>query len=289
VTGTAVPERIRQAVAALDVRAGDRLLEVGCGGGVAVGLVCPLLITGTITAVDHSATATARAVRRNAGSIGDGRATIATAAFTEPGLTAAGISGRSFDKIFAINVNLFWTGPARAELALAAGLLAPGGALYAFYEPPGERLDELAAKVTGTFEAGGFTAEVLRLPAPVVGIVGRPWAAPDGRPATPLHATALHATDSAQSRHRPGPRRVPGHLRAPRQLRCSSIQLPDRYALLERRGRFPGCSFHEEPSAFGSVVHRRLPVVEPPRSGRHGAGVPVPYAVRASAGAEDDP
>ncbi|MDQ0950018.1 SAM-dependent methyltransferase [Streptomyces phaeochromogenes] len=202
-TGTAVPERIRQAVAALDVRAGDRLLEVGCGGGVAVGLVCPLLITGTITAVDHSATATARAVRRNAGSIGDGRATIATAAFTEPGLTAAGISGRSFDKIFAINVNLFWTGPARAELALAAGLLAPGGALYAFYEPPGERLDELAAKVTGTFEAGGFTAEVLRLPAPVVGIVGRPWAAPDGRPATPRHGTPRHRLGTIAAQTRP--------------------------------------------------------------------------------------
>jgi len=178
VTGTAVPERIRQAVAALDVRAGDRLLEIGCGGGVAVGLVCPLLTSGTITAVDRSATATARAVRRNAGWVRDGRAAIATAAFTEPGLTAAGLAHRRFDKIFAINVNLFWTGPARAELALAAHLLAPGGALYAFYEPPGERLDErideLAAKVTGTFEAGGFAAEVLRLSAPVVGIVGHP-------------------------------------------------------------------------------------------------------------------
>ncbi|MGI3199982.1 hypothetical protein ACRJ4W_18290 [Streptomyces sp. GLT-R25] len=68
--------------------------------------------------------------------------------------------------------------------------MTPGGALYAFYEPPGERLDEridkridkriderldeLAAKVTGTFEAGGFAAEVLRLSAAVVGIVGRP-------------------------------------------------------------------------------------------------------------------
>ncbi|MEU9956046.1 class I SAM-dependent methyltransferase [Streptomyces sp. NPDC050982] len=173
-TGTAVPERIRQAVAALDVRAGDRLLEIGCGGGVAVGLIRPLLTTGTITAVDRSATATARAVRRNADSVRDGRATIATAAFTEPGLAAAGLADRRFDKIFAINVNLFWTGPAHAELALATRLLAPRGALYAFYEPPGERLDELAAKVTGTFEAGGFAAEVLRLSAPVVGIVGRP-------------------------------------------------------------------------------------------------------------------
>jgi predicted TPR repeat methyltransferase len=167
--GSAVPERIRQAVAVLDVRPSDRLLEVGCGGGVAVALISPLLTTGTITAVDRSATATARAVRRNEAAILDGRATIATAAFTAPGLTAAGLSGRRFDKIFAINVNLFWTGPARAELALAAELLAPDGTLYAFYETPGDRMDEIAEKVTGTFSAGGFRTEVIHA-APVVGI-----------------------------------------------------------------------------------------------------------------------
>ncbi|PZG84049.1 hypothetical protein C1I97_34295 [Streptomyces sp. NTH33] len=171
--GMAVPERIRQAIAALDVRPSDRLLEIGCGGGVAVALVCPLLTTGTITAVDRSATATSRAVRRNEDAVRNGRVRIATTAFTESGLTAAGLSDRRFDKIFAINVNLFWTGPARAELALAADLLASGGALYAFYEPPGDRLDELAEKVTGTFTAGGFSAEVIRA-ASIVGIVGRP-------------------------------------------------------------------------------------------------------------------
>ncbi|WP_328868985.1 class I SAM-dependent methyltransferase [Streptomyces sp. NBC_00287] len=167
----AVPERIRQAVAVLDVHPTDRLLEIGCGGGVAVQLVCPLLETGTITAVDRSATAVERAVRRNAGPVREGRATIAQASFTAPELAAAGLSDRRFDKIFAINVNLFWTGPARAELALAASLLAPGGALYAFYEPPGQRLDEVATKVTAAFEAAGFTAEV-SYAAPVVGIVG---------------------------------------------------------------------------------------------------------------------
>ncbi|MET9435776.1 class I SAM-dependent methyltransferase [Streptomyces sp. NPDC006551] len=169
---TTVPERIRRAVAALDVRPADRLLEIGCGGGGAVELLCPLLTTGTITAIDRSRTAVSRAVRRNEGPIGDGRATIATAAFTEADVRAAGLSAHRFDKIFAINVNLFWTGPARAELTLAADLLAPGGTLHTFYEPPNGRLDEIAGRVAHTLAAGGFTIEVVRM-APVVAIVGR--------------------------------------------------------------------------------------------------------------------
>lgn len=168
----AVPERITRAVALLDVRPADRLLEIGCGGGVAVQLVCPLLETGTITAVDRSATAVERAVGRNTGEVEAGRAAFAQVSFTAPELSAAGLSGRHFDKIFAIYVNLFWTGQARAELALAASLLAPGGALYAFYEIPGQREEEVAAKVAAAFEMAGFTPEVIRA-APLVGIVGR--------------------------------------------------------------------------------------------------------------------
>jgi protein-L-isoaspartate O-methyltransferase len=169
-----VPERIRWAVETLDVSPADRLLEIGCGGGVAVALICPLLTTtGTITAIDRSATMTDRAERRNADRIRTGRATVVTAAFSADDLAAAGLGGRRYDKIFAINVNLFWTGPARDELALAKDLLAPGGALYVFYEPPGRRTDEIVAKVTGALDAGGFATEVT-LSASALGIVGRP-------------------------------------------------------------------------------------------------------------------
>ena len=40
-----------------------------------------------------------------------------------------------FDKIFAVNVNVFWLKPEK-ELAVIRNLLAPGGRLYLFYEPP---------------------------------------------------------------------------------------------------------------------------------------------------------
>ncbi|MGW5639674.1 class I SAM-dependent methyltransferase [Streptomyces sp. NPDC003832] len=169
----AVPERVRQTVALLGVDPADRLLEIGCGGGAAVELLCPLLDTGTVTALDRSPTAVARALGRNAGPVRQGRAAVVRAAFTAADLDAAGLSGERYDKIFSIDVNLFWTGPADAELALVRSLLAPGGALYACYEPPGQRLEEIAARVTAAFERAGFTPELVRA-APFVGVVGHP-------------------------------------------------------------------------------------------------------------------
>ncbi|PZG02701.1 SAM-dependent methyltransferase [Micromonospora deserti] len=170
----AVPERIRWAVETLAVTACDRLLEIGCGGGAAVGLVCRSLSTGVVTAIDRSATMAARAEQRNAAHIRAGRAIIRTATFRAADLFAAGLDTARYDKIFAINVNLFWTGPADHELALAARLLAPGGGLYLCYDPPGNRADEIVQKVTATLTGAGFGVQVERS-AGAVAVIGRPY------------------------------------------------------------------------------------------------------------------
>lgn len=123
---------------------------------MAVSLVCERLTGGTIVAIDRSATATGLAARRNAGHVAAGRARIVTGT-----LRTAGLDGESFDKVFAVNVNLFWTGPAAGELASISGLLAPGGTLHLFYEPPGaERAAELAERLPVVLAAGGFAVEL---------------------------------------------------------------------------------------------------------------------------------
>ena len=161
-----VPRRLLHAVELIEVQPADRLLELGCGGGVAVTLVCERLDDGTITAIDRSATQVERAKRRNEEHIASGKAAIHVA-------EVADAPGGPYDKVFAVNVNLFWTGPASRELQRIRAAVAPGGALYLFYEPPREaRRRELATKLPATLSAAGFESTEINSPY-LVGAVAR--------------------------------------------------------------------------------------------------------------------
>ncbi|MFI2369640.1 SAM-dependent methyltransferase [Streptomyces sp. NPDC018833] len=145
---TSVPQRLAWAVEQLDVRPDDRVLEIGCGPGVAVDLVAARLTTGTVTAIDRSAHAVDTARRRNHAHISAGRADVLRLDLAE-----LPRGDDRFDKIFAVNVNVFWTSAADREVALLRGLLAPGGTLSLFYEPPApamvrEMKDILLPKLT---------------------------------------------------------------------------------------------------------------------------------------------
>lgn len=147
------PDRIVWAVERLDPAADDELLEIGCGNGAAVALICPRLERGRITAIDRSPAAIAAAVRRNAAHIASGRA-----AFLATGLARLEPPQRRFDRAFAINVNLFWLRPA-AELQVLAQALKPAGALCLVFQPPNEsQLDPIAAACSERLAAHGFAA-----------------------------------------------------------------------------------------------------------------------------------
>ena len=151
------PERISWAVEQLGVQPTDRLLEIGSGRGVAVELVCRQLDGGHVLAVDRSAKATDAAAQRNARYAAAG-----SASFEAISLEDADLGEALFDKVFAINVNLFWTRTASLELAAIKRALVPSGRLYLFYEPPSAgRAVDIAERVVPRLDAAGFGTQVV--------------------------------------------------------------------------------------------------------------------------------
>jgi ubiquinone/menaquinone biosynthesis C-methylase UbiE len=123
-------ERLRAVVERLDVQPDDRVLEIGCGHGVAATFVCERLDGGRLTAVDRSPKMIEAARRRNAAYVEAG-----TAEFLVASLEDMDLGDRRFDKVFAVRVGIFHREPERAR-ALVERWLAPGGALYAFFDEP---------------------------------------------------------------------------------------------------------------------------------------------------------
>lgn len=99
------------------------ILEIGRGRGVAAGLICQRLESGKLLAIDRSGTAVAAARARNAAHVEAGKARFEAVSLADLDPVAAG----RFDKALAVNVNLFWTRPARVELDLVAGCCGRAG------------------------------------------------------------------------------------------------------------------------------------------------------------------
>jgi SAM-dependent methyltransferase len=126
-------ERLAWAVDQLDVGQDENLLEIGCGHGVALTLVCERLDGGTVTGIDRSTTMIEMAGRRNAEHLASGRLRLHATALHE-----ADLGDALFDTVFAIRVGVFWRGDPARELAVVRKHLAPNGKLALFHDtPPG--------------------------------------------------------------------------------------------------------------------------------------------------------
>ena len=117
-------QRLVRVVDALDPRPGDRVLEIGCGHGVAVSLVCERLTTGRIVAVDRSPKMVDAAAARNAAHVASGRARLVCGSFEE-----VDFGGERFDKVFAVHVRALAREPG---LSIARALLTSDGVLSLF-------------------------------------------------------------------------------------------------------------------------------------------------------------
>ena len=165
-----IPERIRWAVETLAVEAVDRLLEIGGGPGVAASLVCDRLDRGSLLVIDRSETAIERTRGRNAEHVASGRLAVECADATDfdPGTAR-------FDKVFAVNVNLFWTTPATDELTRIRRALKREGRLFLFYETPSAaRARQAVDRVVDALRATGFAEpQLVSRSATLVGCAAR--------------------------------------------------------------------------------------------------------------------
>jgi arsenite methyltransferase len=138
----------RYAMAALALKPGDAVLEVGFGGGVAL----PQLLeavgpAGKVLGVDRAPAMLAMVREEFAGEITTGRLALAQAELPAwpPDLPLA-------DGILAVNVVYFWTQPQASVNTLAAAL-KPGGRISLGFRPPE------VARIMGLDKAGFNTVE----------------------------------------------------------------------------------------------------------------------------------
>jgi SAM-dependent methyltransferase len=138
----------------LDAQPIDRVLEIGCGHGVAATLVVARLATGRYLGIDRSAKMIEAATIRNRIHIDAGKAEFHQSTIEDfrPG-------GERFDRIFAINVILF-ADPSHPGIAVARDLLAERGRLFLFFQPPDAgKLDHLVTGFTTGLDANGLAVE----------------------------------------------------------------------------------------------------------------------------------
>jgi SAM-dependent methyltransferase len=176
----AVPERMKRAIKVLDVRPDDRILEIGCGSGAAAALIVQQLDGtrgGRLTAIDRSATAITRA-RKRLSNEGTGHLVelhqVELAELPQDLVCGNRSHGSgAFNKALAVNVNLFWTGRAEAELGMLDRVLVPGAVLHLVYDGPGPGgARSVEVPVVANLKRHGYAVEHIRTPSGLLLITG---------------------------------------------------------------------------------------------------------------------
>jgi protein-L-isoaspartate O-methyltransferase len=129
-SGGLTEARLGWAVDLLDPQPGQRVLEIGCGAGLAVALLGDRLERGCVVAVDRSAAMVAAARRRNAAQVSAGKVVV-----LEGRLGEVNLGVEVFDAIFAFNVSDLLRVDC-PELRNLPGLLKAGGRVVFCHQPP---------------------------------------------------------------------------------------------------------------------------------------------------------
>lgn len=118
----------------LDVRPGDSVIDIGCGGGMTVRRLCAMVGNGRVTGIDYSDVSVASSTQLNAAEIAAGRAEILAAS-----VEALPFADGTFDKAITVESFYFW--PDQQEnLREVLRVLKPGGTLAIVSEILGDLL-----------------------------------------------------------------------------------------------------------------------------------------------------
>lgn len=159
----------------LDIHEDDRVLELGCGPGLALEACAARATSGRVVGLDHSETMIAQATKRLAPAIAEGRAELRVG-----GLEAIPSLGGGFDKAFLVNVVQFLPDMA-AAYRIFLGALKPGGVAATTYQPRHKnptRADALkkAEEIREAMDEAGFAGirieELPLKPVPAVCVLG---------------------------------------------------------------------------------------------------------------------
>ena len=166
-------ERSRWAVGRLGLGPGDRVLEVGCGPGVAIAAAAGR--GAHVVGVDRSPVMIDQARHRNRQAVRHGQVELHAAPVERlPDL------GAPFDAALAVNTLGFWTDPV-AVLSTIAGKLRPGGTIAVVSQPRSKGATAEHTRAAGEhfrdlLEQAGYEdlrSETLDLDPPAVCVLGR--------------------------------------------------------------------------------------------------------------------
>lgn len=149
-------ERNRRTIELLQIRDGDRVLEIGCGPGLAIQMAGRLAGSGRVVGVDHSEIMLRQASRRNRAAIGAGHVRLHLASadalppFTEP-----------FDKVMASNLHMFLDDPV-STLRGWLIITRPGGVVAITHQSRKQAATDAdtaqgADRIAADLRAAGFT------------------------------------------------------------------------------------------------------------------------------------
>ena len=175
--------RNRWAVQLLDVQPTDRVIELGCGPGVAIAALAALALQGSVVGVDHSQVMIHQARRRNRAAVRAGRVRL-----IHTPVQSLPVSDGPFDAALAVNTVGMWPDPI-VRLRELARLLRPGGRIALVSQPrcigataatSAAAADELAGLLT---EAGfeHLRTDLLDLDPPAACVLGHVAPADDAK------------------------------------------------------------------------------------------------------------